>query len=331
MAELYNPASGTWSSGGTLSFPRVNPTGNLLPNGKVLIAGGAGQAGFLASAELYDPTSHSWTATGSLAHARSLHTAILLPNGKVLVAGGIGSNGAALASAELYDPATGLWTGTGDLVSAHADHNAMLLGSGKVLVEAGLNRTALDPDCTIAELYDPATETWTRTGDLQVPRGQHTASLLPDGSVLIVGGEKGDSQALASTERYDPTTETWTLSGSLITARLMHRATLLRNARLLITGGTDQGAYPNTTELYDTDAPAPARIYSLGREDDGTVSLRASSRLANLPHTIQSSTAPDAASFVFWSTVVTDDNGLLQFSDRSVISLSKHFYRITFP
>src|SRR6266513_3714758 len=81
-------------------------TATLLPNGKVLVAGGGDINGIHASAELYDPASGAWSATGSLATARSGHTATLLPNGRVLAAGG-GDGGSIHASAELYDPASG--------------------------------------------------------------------------------------------------------------------------------------------------------------------------------------------------------------------------------
>src|SRR6266513_6182385 len=97
---------------GSLATARTNTTATLLPNGKVLVAGGTNIDSNLASAELYDPASGSWTATGSLGTARQGHTATLLPNGKVLVAGGGSSNGI-LTSAELYDPASGTWSATG--------------------------------------------------------------------------------------------------------------------------------------------------------------------------------------------------------------------------
>jgi Galactose oxidase, central domain len=103
-AQTLSPADAlfTFSDTGSLNIGRLRHTATLLPNGKVLVAGGQGTSGFLTSADLYDPASGTWGATDSLTTARSSHTATLLPNGKVLVAGGAG-NGGALSSAELYD------------------------------------------------------------------------------------------------------------------------------------------------------------------------------------------------------------------------------------
>src|SRR5438093_516162 len=77
---------------GSLNTARYLHTATLLLNGNVLVAGGFGMAGNLASVELYDPASGTWTDTGSLATGRDAHTATLLPSGKVLVAGGYNSS-----------------------------------------------------------------------------------------------------------------------------------------------------------------------------------------------------------------------------------------------
>jgi WD40 repeat protein len=241
---------------GTLATARSEHTATLLPNGKVLVVGGAGGSNpdgtttYLASAELYDPANGTWTATGSLATARGIHTATLLPNGKVLVAGGQGTNNAPMASAELYDPATGTWTATGSLSTARVSHTATLLTNGKVLVVGNFDGSGFTP--ATAELYDPASGSWTATGStLAAPRGRHTATLLPNGKVLIAGGHfRGDP--LTSAELYDPTTGTWTATGRLAVGREFHTATLLPNGKVLAAGGRGSFDIPlASAELYD--------------------------------------------------------------------------------
>ena len=127
-AELYDPASGSWSSTGSMGTAREFDTATLLLSGKVLVAGGY-DAGPLSSAELYDPAIGTWRATGSMDVYRAGHTATLLPNGQVLVAAGGDGLGGTWGSAELYDPATGSWTYTGNLGTARYDHTATLLPS----------------------------------------------------------------------------------------------------------------------------------------------------------------------------------------------------------
>jgi hypothetical protein len=266
-AELYDPASRTWTATGSLNQSRSSYTATLLANGKVLVAGGVGGAVGLTdfdSAELYDPASGTWTFTGSMHGARHSHTATLLPDGKVLVAGGffdtpnsILLTGNPLSLAELYDPASGTWTRTGELADARYIHTATLLSDGRVLVAGGrTGPSRYGPSIATAELYDPASGTWSRTGSCAGPRDSHTATLLSNGKVLLAGGVNYDVQDyfyLASAELYDPQSGTWTPTGSLSSKRVSHTATRLSTGKVLVVGG-DPG-YPGgslaSAELYD--------------------------------------------------------------------------------
>jgi hypothetical protein len=152
-AELYNPASGSWSPTGSLTISREGHTATLLRNGTVLVAGGIALpgAGFVtASAEIYDPVAGTWAGTGSLATARDIHSATLLPDGTVLVTGGrydSPTTDETIASAELYDPAAGTWSSTGSLRAARAKHTATLLANGVVLLAGGVGDAQATTTC----------------------------------------------------------------------------------------------------------------------------------------------------------------------------------------
>jgi hypothetical protein len=195
--ELYDPATAEWSNTGSLTTARDFQTANLLPNGKVLVAGGDGSGDVaLASAELYNPDKGTWSVTGSLKTARDDDTGTLLADGKVLVAGG---NPTDLTSAELYNVSTATWSVTGNLNNGRADDVETLLPTGMVLVAGG---TAVHPDT--CELYDAVSGTWSLTGSLNAPRKDHTATLLPSGMVLVTGGGSTHGVPIASAELYDP-------------------------------------------------------------------------------------------------------------------------------
>jgi hypothetical protein len=271
------PVVGTWSATGSMIAARAGHTATKLPNGRILVAGGAPQpddTSAIASAEIYDPTTGTWSATGGMVTPRVSHTATLLRNGTVLVAGGFcpGSyikgcptlgdpDGAidpsgAISLAEIYDPSTGKWTATGSMTTPRSHHTATLLADGRVLV-AGAEHGMPDAILDSVELYDPDTGTWSATGSMITARWQQFAVLLPDGKVLTVGGIGPVSptvhDVLAAAEVYDPSTGRWTATGGLITARAQGgTATLLGDGKVIVAGGDGPGEpMLATAELYD--------------------------------------------------------------------------------
>jgi hypothetical protein len=234
---------------GAMIQPRINHTATLLPDGKVLVAGGSGDDGILATAELYDPATGNWNSTGSLAEARRFHTATLLQNGLVLVVGGWDANFNPLKTAELYDPVTETWTPTGELHVPTFFHTATLLPDGRVLVAGGYGGHSIEA-LTRAELYDPVTGTWSVTADMLTAHSHHTATLLLNGEVLVVGNTENGSK---HTELYDPATESWTSTGPLHIGRSDHTAAQLADGKVLVVGGYSiHLGVLGCTELYDS-------------------------------------------------------------------------------
>jgi hypothetical protein len=255
-------AAGLFGATGSLVSGRDNHTATLLPNGKVLVAGGHNSGGALASAEIYNPATGIFTATGSMTTARYYHTAELLPNGKVLITGG--SNGSHLRSAELYDPATGVFSVTGSLWSGRYNHTTTLLPNGKVLVAGGkydsvpLNdgsgRSTIGGLYASTEIYDPAAGSFSASGSMSTVRQNHSATLLPNGNLLIAGGSNS-AGGLTSSELYNLVTGNFSVTGNMTVARDKTKATRLPNGKVLVTGGYGivGGSYTflTSTEVYD--------------------------------------------------------------------------------
>jgi WD40 repeat protein len=244
-------ALGTFTGTGLMTSSRARHTATLLPNGKILAAGGYYRicnapepTSVWKTAELFDPVANTWAPTNTMYHPRESHSATLLQNGMVLVAGGYSLNTSVTQTyeptAELYDPATGVWIPTGSLHEPRAGHTATLLGNGTVLIAGGSSNAAT------AELYDPGTGQFT---PITAPmaggvRTNHAAVLLPNGQVLVAGGS-GPSSLLRSAELYDPATQKWTATHDLTYAYGNPNLVLLQNGMVLEVGES------YTTELYD--------------------------------------------------------------------------------
>ena len=269
----------TWSATGRMITARTGHTATMLPDGEVLVAGGAENHNdnpAFNSAELYNPSTGVWSATGSMIGARAWHNATLLHSGKVLVSGGW-NNGDALSSAEIYDPATRAWTATGPLTTARQGGGAPLLPDGRVLVAGGAGPNPPTYTLDSAEIYDPATGSWSATGSMTTARRGNTITLLPNGKVLVAGGWiKYTDTVHASAEIYDPATGSWSATGSMTTARRATTATLLPNGKVLVAGeGDDKSVILASAEIYDpaTEVWTTTGSMTTGRGEPATVLL----------------------------------------------------------
>ena len=255
-ANPFHPATvarnGSVEKVGQMLEPRSGHVATLLPNGNVLIAGGMRRnQDFYRSAELYDPTNKTFHPTGEMNEPRVSPIAVLLKLGKVLVAGGWIGHGCT-NSAEVYDPSTGRFTLLASKMTAvRGDARGTLLESGDVLITGGADHDS-PGGVASAEVFHPATMTFEAVGPMHFARVSHTATLLLDGRVLIVGGRGNEVNAIA--EIYDPKTRHFSDTGSLTTARYKHTAGRLSDGRVLIAGGSDERDWTGnlgSTEIYD--------------------------------------------------------------------------------
>jgi hypothetical protein len=330
-AVLYDPITNSFSTPITMKAPREFATATRLPNGQVLIAGGVETTALNAPAtqttELFNSSTNTFSPGPSMLAAREHAAAVALSNGTVLIAGGdSGPLTSALSSSDIYtsstnkitsgptmnDPrtqlmATTLYTGDALFVGGDASSSpdnpasdntaeiynlkknsftfmsvipmalttgreqgtATLLPNGNVLVAGGFttqdgslvvtNTTELF--LTASGAFQTPRSTTTRTS-MNSGRANMTATLAPNGTVLIAGGDSSVGGAgLISTELYSSNTDTFAMPTGTVPlgggnfGRALQTATLLTNGQVLIAGGfigpTDgSGATTNTTDLY---------------------------------------------------------------------------------
>jgi hypothetical protein len=262
-AEIFDPATGTFSLTGSMTIPRSNAAAAPLPDGRVLIAGGdtVGPGGYpteVKGAEIYDPATGTFSPTGDMSVVREGPAAAPLPDGRVLVAGGQYYDPASslekyLDSAEIFDPRTGTFSPTGSMTQRRSGAAAAApLPNGGVLIAGGgfpVHRNS-------AEIYDTASGTFAPTGDMTADRLTGDGAPLPDGRVLMVGGD-GATWGY-SAEVFDPVTGTFSLTGSTTTRRYSNTAAPLADGRVLVAGdvigfGPTALHDPFSAELYTPD------------------------------------------------------------------------------
>ena len=195
-AELFDPATSSFSPTATMGVARVGHVAVALADGRVLIVGGrqARRGAILRSAEIFDPSTGRFQPTGEMSVPRHKHAAALLPDGRVLVLGGSDARDQAgrYRSTEIYDPRSGKFAPGPDMgwPRLKLPHAVAVLPSGAVIVAGGAKRL---------ELFDPVSQTFVPLqGELSAPREFATASLLPSGEVLVLGGYDEKIQTSAS-------------------------------------------------------------------------------------------------------------------------------------
>ncbi|MEE8062283.1 MAG: Ig-like domain-containing protein, partial [Gemmatimonadales bacterium] len=250
---------------GNLVQARAGHTATLLADGTVLLTGGQGKkkkTAVLTSAEQWDPRILQSTPLGEeLTTPRVEHTATLLPTKDVLLVSGQDPDGV-LIGAERLQPSASFSALPATLEIPRSGHTATLLLDGRVLLLGGVDASTLvlaegeqfAPTAEPGLLYDPRTGVFTLLPHaLVVPRHQHTATLLPSGQVLVVGGYNEHGKALKSAELVNPATGMSTLlAARLRKGRAQHTASLLNDGRVLIAGGAKGEGALHTVEMFDS-------------------------------------------------------------------------------
>lgn len=206
-SELYDPSRGQFSPTGPLTITRQHHTATRLTDGRLLVVGGVNQGGPVARVELYDPATGQFSLGPLLSVPRFLHRATLLGDGRVLISGGsrAGDRNAtndSIAALEIYDPRTGRFESAGSLLTARQQHAAVLLTDGRVILLGGSTRFESLEALADVEIYNPATGRGEAAPPLRSPRERHTATALPGGQILVVGGSHQNT--VQGIESYTP-------------------------------------------------------------------------------------------------------------------------------
>ncbi|KAF0815420.1 N-acetylneuraminate epimerase [Andreprevotia sp. IGB-42] len=261
-AEVYNPATGSWSLAGTMNTARSEPVAVLLPTGKVLVIGGDSA---VKSTELFDPETGTFSDAGTLPQGLTQFTAVALANGRVLLAGGSPGGatvGLGLTTALLWDPQQNGWSNTGTMLQARRQAAALVLADGKVLIAGGC---ATASECVAStEIYDPLTGTFALAASTN-NAGSGSLISLADGSILMVRV----SQPL---EQYTPASGKWRIAGDWLNAHGYGAVVPLADGKTVLMAGGGSTSNGATAELFDPSCaslPSPVSPLTLNFDGNG--------------------------------------------------------------
>lgn len=263
-AEIFYPGPAAWVATAQMTSSRAYHATVLLPDGNPMVMGGFSNGSYLDSTEVFYSTSHRWVAGPTMPEPRGQYTATLMRDGRVMVVGGLNASGGVLNTTRFFNPQTLVWSNGPNLNFGRHSHTATLLRDGRLVVIGGNNGSG---EVSLAEIYNPATNAWTRTtatgNDLGIPRQNHTATLLPDGKVMIVGGFTALGGAMTWNEGFDVDFSSFQMQGQFTSSlkRGDHSTILMQDGFLLTVGGFDglnylsdasvmyYGASPNAVDL----------------------------------------------------------------------------------
>lgn len=221
-AEIWDPATGRWTTAAGMSDRLLGPDLTTMLDGRVLLSGGYDvdsvfgiplPVGSIPRCRIYNPTSNTWSSAAAMNDARMAHgiNTVLLGDGRILVTGGASagidpSAASAIAGAEIYDPAGNAWTPLPPMAFPRSLHTVTTLPNATVLVAGGASGTLAAPvELTSVQMLDLVTGNWRSLAPLNTARAGHAAALMPDGMVVVFGGQgQGGAATLSSIETIRP-------------------------------------------------------------------------------------------------------------------------------
>ena len=253
---LFNPATNTWSQASNMYWARWYPTGTELADGTVLVTSGTDDnSDYVLEQEVYNYNTNYWTSLPASANINSAWgiypRMVLLPSGQVFMGGMYNET-------QMFNPATNTWSAVANMNYGVRIYGAQVLLPGlQQVLEAGGNpkndQTGTATNTVEMIDFSKTPATWNYVAPMNDARQNENLVLLPDGTVLAVGGGGGGGRytnPVYAPEDYNPTANTWTLYNPQQAQRTYHSTALLLPDGRVFSGGSDSGSLKSTLEVF---------------------------------------------------------------------------------